>query len=59
MAVKSVKIITIKKLNALFNSPNVTKKLKVKSKKVFHIIFLGASIRYMQYGSREALYLVK
>ena len=47
MIVKDFKIITIKKLGALFNKPNTIEKSKEKSMKVLHMIFLGASIVYL------------
>jgi len=48
-----------KKVSALFNKPNAIEKSKEKSKKVFCIIFLGASTRYMKHGSMEAFYPLK
>ena len=51
-----MKIITRKKVNALFNKAKPIEKSKEKAKKVSHMIFLWLSIRYMQYGSREASY---
>jgi len=40
----------------LFNKAKAIEKSKEKATKVFHMIFLGLSTRYMQYGSREASY---
>jgi len=43
------------KVSSVFNKPNGREKSKEKSKKVFHMIFLGASTWCMQYKSREAI----
>ena len=51
-----MKIITAKKVSALINKAKVIEKSKEKAKKVFYMIFLGPSTRYMQYGLREASY---
>jgi len=51
-----MKIITAKKVNALFNKAKLVEKSKDKAKKVFYMIFLGLSARNMQYRAREASY---
>jgi len=51
--------IKAKKISALFINVKAIEKSKEKSKKVFYMIFLGLSTRFMQYGSRAALYLLK
>jgi len=51
-----MKIITAKKVSAHFNKAKIIEKSKEKAKKVFHMIFLGSSTRYMQCGSKETSY---
>jgi len=48
-----------KKVSALFIKEKDIEKSKEKTKKVFHMIFLGLSTSFMQYGSRAALYPLK
>jgi len=54
--VESTQRIKANKVRALFNNVNAKEKSKEKSKKVFHMIFLRLSTRYMQYGLRAASY---
>jgi len=51
--------IKVKKFSALFIKAKPIEKSKEKSKKVFHMMFLGLSTRHMQYGSRAASYPLK
>jgi len=48
--------IKAKKISALFIKEKAIEKSKEKAKKVLHKIFQGLSTRFMQYGSRAALY---
>ena len=54
-----MKIIIVKKVNALFNKAKDIEKSKENARKVFHMISLGLSTKNTQYRLREASYQQK